>query len=119
MYPPRSVESRFLNLLVNAFQALESVPKEGGIIRIRTQRLGNEMLLEVADNGPGIPPKDLDKIFDPFFTTKDVGEGTGLGLSITHNIVVAHGGRIEVHSEFGNGAAFRVYLPLKNPKELP
>ena len=82
-----------------------------------TRRLGGEMLIEVADNGPGIPAEHLDKLFDPFFTTKDVGEGTGLGLSITHNIVTAHGGRIEVHSEFGKGACFRVYLPLKNPKE--
>jgi two-component system NtrC family sensor kinase len=106
-----------LNLLVNAYQALEGFHKEGGRIMIRTRRLAGEMLLEVADNGPGIPAEHLDKIFDPFFTTKDVGEGTGLGLSITHNIVTAHGGRIEVHSELGHGARFQVYLPLKNPKE--
>ncbi len=106
-----------LNLLVNAFQALESFNKEGGQIHVRTQRLGGEMLIEVADNGPGIAEENLDKLFDPFFTTKDVGEGTGLGLSITHNIVTAHGGRIEVRSEPGHGAAFRVYLPIKNPKE--
>jgi two-component system NtrC family sensor kinase len=117
-----------LNLLVNAFQALEGQNlegqnlegqnKEGGHIRIRTRRLGDEMLIEVSDDGPGIPAEHLDKVFDPFFTTKDVGEGTGLGLSITHNIVTAHGGRIEVHSEFGHGACFRIYLPLKNPKEI-
>jgi len=106
-----------LNLLVNAYQALEGFHKEGGRIKIRTRRLAGEMLIEVADNGPGIPAEHLDKIFDPFFTTKDVGEGTGLGLSITHNIVTAHGGRIEVDSEFGHGARFQVYLPLKNPKE--
>lgn len=106
-----------LNLLVNSFQALESFRKEGGIIQVRTRRGGGDMLIEIADNGPGIPAEHLDKLFDPFFTTKDVGEGTGLGLSITHNIVAAHGGRIEVCSEVGHGACFRVYLPLKNPKE--
>ncbi len=108
-----------LNLLVNAFQALETHRKEGGQICIRTRRNNEEMVIEVEDNGPGIPPEHLDKLFDPFFTTKDVGEGTGLGLSITHNIVTAHGGRIDVQSEFGKGARFRVYLPLKNPKEKP
>ena len=62
------------------------------------------MLLEISDNGPGIAAEHLPKLFDPFFTTKDVGEGTGLGLSISHNIVAAHGGRIEVDSDPGQGA---------------
>lgn len=106
-----------LNLLVNAFQALESFRKDGGHLWIRTRRMGGEMLLEVADDGPGISPENMDKLFDPFFTTKDVGEGTGLGLSITHNIVEAHGGHIEVDSEPGRGARFRVYLPIKNAKD--
>jgi C4-dicarboxylate-specific signal transduction histidine kinase len=106
-----------LNLLVNAFQALEGAHKEGGRIRIRTRQEGDDMLLEVADNGPGIPAEHMAKLFDPFFTTKDVGEGTGLGLSITHNIVTAHGGRIEVHSEPGQGARFRIHLPVQ-PKGL-
>ena len=74
-------------------------------------------MLEVADNGPGIAPENLPKLFDPFFTTKDVGEGTGLGLSISHNIVMAHGGRIEVGGSYGQGATFRVYLPLQPPRK--
>lgn len=106
-----------LNLLVNAFQAVESFRPEGGLIEIRTRRLAHELLLEVKDNGPGIVPEHQARLFDPFFTTKDVGEGTGLGLSITHNIVSAHGGRIEVESQPGHGACFRIYLPLKPIKE--
>ena len=88
---------------------------EGGRIAVRTQRVGGELEIAIADNGPGIPADVLDRIFDPFFTTKDVGEGTGLGLSISHSIVTGHGGRIEVDgkSELG-GARFRVYLPA-NP----
>jgi PAS domain S-box-containing protein len=103
-----------LNLLVNAFQAVEAHRPSGGRIAVRTGRQGNDMLLEVADNGPGIEPAHLPKLFDPFFTTKDVGEGTGLGLSISHNIIMAHGGRIEVESAPGHGATFRVYLPLQS-----
>ncbi len=100
-----------LNILVNAFQAIESHRKEGGEIRISTRRVGNELVFEVADNGPGIPTENLPKVFDPFFTTKDVGEGTGLGLSISHHIILAHGGRMEVHSQPGEGATFRIVLP--------
>ncbi len=107
-----------LNLLVNAFQALESYHKDGGgLIKLSTRRVGPDMLLEVADNGPGIPPEIIGKIFDPFFTTKDVGEGTGLGLHFTHTIVAAHGGRVEVQSDPGQGAIFRVYFPIQDPKD--
>jgi signal transduction histidine kinase len=103
-----------LNLLVNALQALEANPPQGQPprIRVRTRRLGDDMVIEVADNGPGIDPVIRERIFDPFFTTKDVGEGTGLGLSICHNIVTAHGGRIEVDSRPDAGTCFRVTLPL-------
>jgi two-component system, NtrC family, sensor kinase len=100
-----------LNLLMNAFQAVEAKPAGGGRIDITTRRAGDNVVLEIADNGVGIAPEHLGKIFDPFFTTKDVGDGTGLGLSISHNIVTAHGGRIEVDSRPDRGATFRVYLP--------
>jgi PAS domain S-box-containing protein len=104
----------FLNLLVNAQQAIETAARpEGGKITVRTKRLADEMLIEVSDTGCGIDPAHLPKLFDPFFTTKDVGEGTGLGLSIAHNIVRGHGGRIEVDSIPGKGTTFRVYLPLQ------
>jgi two-component system, NtrC family, sensor kinase len=101
-----------LNLLVNALQAIEAAGRDDGRITVLTQRLGEDMLIEVGDNGTGIAPDHLAKLFDPFFTTKDVGEGTGLGLSIAHNIIRAHGGRIEVDSQVGVGTRFRIYLPL-------
>jgi signal transduction histidine kinase len=102
-----------LNLLVNAVHAIESADRAGGgKITIATRRVGPHLLIEVADNGCGIDPKDQTKLFDPFFTTKPVGEGTGLGLSITHNIVTGHGGRIEVQSRHGEGSRFQVFLPL-------
>jgi signal transduction histidine kinase len=71
------------------------------------------VIVEVADDGCGIPADLLPRIFDPFFTTKPVGEGTGLGLSISHGIVVDHGGRIEVESTPGQGSRFRVILPVR------
>jgi PAS domain S-box-containing protein len=102
-----------LNLLVNSLQAIESTNhSDGGLIRVSSRNQNGEMLIEVADNGPGIPPEHLSKLFDPFFTTKPVGEGTGLGLSITHGIITGHGGRIEVDSRPGEGTTFRIYLPL-------
>jgi len=113
---PTQISQVILNLLVNAFQAVEAHRPEGGRIWVRTRRDGADLLLEIADNGPGIDPVHFAKLFDPFFTTKDVGEGTGLGLSISHNIVAAHGGRIEVGGSFGQGATFRVYLPLQAAK---
>jgi two-component system NtrC family sensor kinase len=72
-------------------------------------------MVEVAivDTGCGIPAQDLQRIFDPFFTTKGVGKGTGLGLSVSHGIVKAHGGAIEVESAVGDGATFRIYLPIE------
>jgi len=106
-----------LNLLVNAFQAVETSRPEGGRVALRTRRVGNELEIAIEDNGPGIPADVLARIFDPFFTTKDVGEGTGLGLSISHSIVTGHGGRIEVDGSGAlGGARFRVYLPA-NPAQ--
>ena len=101
----------FLNLLVNAADAIESK----GTITIRTGTQGAEAWVEVADTGRGIPPDHLRRIFDPFFTTKAVGKGTGLGLSVSYSIVQKHNGRIEVDSKVGQGSRFRVWLPLQQP----
>jgi PAS domain S-box-containing protein len=109
---PTQMSQVLLNLVINALQAVESARRgDQGWIRIATRQADRELVIEIADNGTGIDPDHLENIFDPFFTTKDVGEGTGLGLSISHNIVAGHGGRIEVHSQPGEGTTFRIYLP--------
>jgi signal transduction histidine kinase len=98
--------------LVNAMQAIEATGRVAGLIKIATLARGDEVILEVADDGCGIPVEILPRIFDPFFTTKPVGQGTGLGLAISHGIIVDHGGRIEVESTPGRGSRFRVFLPV-------
>lgn len=103
-----------VNLLINACQALEAMPaSHQGKIRVTVQPEGDEVIVEIADNGPGIAPTDLPCLFDPFFTTKDVRQGSGLGLWISHGIINAHGGRIEVQSQPGTGTCFRVTLPVR------
>ena len=109
---PAHINQVVLNLLVNAMQAIESTGRGGGRIAIETRAQGDEVVLEVADDGCGIPAETLPRIFDPFFTTKPVGQGTGLGLAISHGIVADHGGRIEVESTPGQGSRFRVILPV-------
>lgn len=106
---PSQLNQVFMNLLVNAGHAIE----EKGIITLRTGQIGEEVWVEIADSGKGIDPAHVKRIFDPFFTTKPIGQGTGLGLSLSYGIVQKHGGRIEVQSELGNGAAFRVCLPIR------
>lgn len=95
------------NLIDNAIDALQGK----GTLRIITRNENNFIMVEIADNGPGIPADVLPRIFDPFFTTKKVGEGTGLGLDITYRIVNQHGGTIEVRSKPGE-TRFIVRLPV-------
>ena len=97
-----------VNLLVNAGHATD----ENGHIGIRARMRGNEVVLQVSDDGHGIPPADLERIFDPFFTTKPVGVGTGLGLAIAFGIAQEHGGTIEVRSRVDEGTTFTVRLPI-------
>jgi two-component system, NtrC family, sensor kinase len=106
---PAQLNQVFMNLLVNAAQAMDHY----GVITIRTGCEGNWVRAEIADDGPGIKPEHLPRIFEPFFTTKPVGKGTGLGLSLSYGIVSQHGGRIEVDSTVGKGARFRVWLPIE------
>jgi PAS domain S-box-containing protein len=107
---PSQLNQVFMNLLVNAAQAIE----QRGEVTIRTGTFGqNEVWVEVADTGKGIPKENVNRIFEPFFTTKPVGKGTGLGLSLSYSIVLKHKGRFEVTSEVGKGSTFRVVLPIK------
>jgi len=101
----------FVNLLVNAAQALPEGAADRNRIRVATRELDDgRVAVEIEDTGCGILPRIRPRIFDPFFTTKPPGVGTGLGLSICHNIVTSLGGAIEVESEVGRGATFRVLL---------
>lgn len=102
----------FLNLLVNAAQAIEAGAAEANEVRVETAADANGWArIEIRDTGAGVPRELLPKIFDPFFTTKEPGVGTGLGLSICHSIATDVGGRIEVDSEPGRGSTFCVLLP--------
>jgi two-component system NtrC family sensor kinase len=98
-----------LNLVNNALHAMA---KDGGRLTVASEVDGPTIVIQVQDTGPGIPAAILERIFDPFFTTKPVGQGTGLGLSICYGIIKKMGGRIEVDSRVGQGATFRVVLPV-------
>ncbi|HET6280764.1 MAG TPA: response regulator [Polyangia bacterium] len=107
----------FLNLIVNAAQAIPEGNTDKNEIRVVTKRADNgdgngQVVVEVRDTGSGIPEAVLSKIFDPFFTTKPIGVGTGLGLAICHRIVLGMGGRIDVDSEVGKGTSIRITLPI-------
>ncbi|TXT30590.1 MAG: hypothetical protein FD131_1573 [Rhodocyclaceae bacterium] len=102
----------FMNLLVNAAQAIET----HGTITIRTGTTSDAVWIEIADTGRGIPPENLKRIFDPFFTTKAIGQGTGLGLSLAYSIVQKHHGKLEVSSEVDVGSCFRVEIPQRQPE---
>jgi signal transduction histidine kinase len=107
----RRLKQVFLNLCLNALQAMP----QGGTLTVRTERSDGGVAASFVDTGEGIPPQNLHRIFEPFFTTRPVDEGTGLGLSVSLGIVQAHGGRIEVQSQVGNGSTFVVWLPLEPP----
>lgn len=110
---PSQINQVVMNLVVNAAHAMG---EERGCITIRTGTAtggnGEQVWLEVADTGSGIPPHTLKRIFEPFFTTKPIGKGTGLGLSLSYGIVQKHHGHIDVQSVVGQGTTFRVTLPI-------
>ena len=107
---PRLLQQVFVNLIVNAEQAISS-RRDRGTLRIAVEASEGKIVFTFADDGPGISPENLAKIFDPFFTTKRPGGGTGLGLTICLAIVKEHGGTMEVQSTPEAGAEFRVILP--------
>jgi PAS domain S-box-containing protein len=105
---PGQLRQVFVNLLVNALQAVGHV----GTVRVETALDGERAVVRVRDDGGGILHEHRDRLFDPFFTTKAAGEGTGLGLYVSHEIVRGHSGEIAVISSPGKGATFEVRLPL-------
>jgi PAS domain S-box-containing protein len=108
---PDRIKQVILNLVLNARDAMP----EGGELHVTTEHdeTNDRVVIAVADQGAGIPPEVQDRVFDPFFSTKS--EGSGLGLFVSQNIVQEHGGRIDVESDVGQGATFRVSLPLTQP----
>jgi signal transduction histidine kinase len=105
---PTQLNQVFLNLLINAAQAIE----QQGEIRVTSGQEGDEAVVRITDTGIGMEPETLAKLFTPFFTTKPAGQGTGLGLSICYVIISRHQGRIDVESKPGRGTTFTVRLPL-------
>ncbi|MAI77857.1 MAG: hypothetical protein CL917_02850 [Deltaproteobacteria bacterium] len=117
---PMELKQVFMNLLVNAYQAIEEKLQGGegiGLIRIQTHRRQEGIEVSISDTGTGVSEADVRRIFDPFYTTKEVGMGTGLGLSTSYGIVKRHGGQISVESPPGEGARFTVWLPFEVPAE--
>jgi two-component system NtrC family sensor kinase len=109
---PHQIQQVLLNLVINAEQAMLAANGRGTLIVRTWHDVDREtVVLEVSDDGPGVPQDVQPKIFDPFFTTKEVGQGTGLGLTVAYAIVQEHGGRIDVRSGNGAGATFSVQLP--------
>jgi CheY-like chemotaxis protein len=120
---PHQVQQVLLNLIINAEQAMIAAHGRGTLI-LRTWHdpERDAVILEVNDDGPGVPDDVQPRIFDPFFTTKEVGKGTGLGLTVAYAIVQEHGGRLTVRSHDGGGASFFVELPVTEaglPAALP
>lgn len=104
----------FVNLILNSAQAIMSQHRDTlGLIQIVAHKSEQEIVIQVIDDGPGIPEENMLRIFEPFFTTKEIGQGTGLGLSISYDIIVnKHHGKIDVESEYGKGAVFTITLPI-------
>ncbi len=108
---PFELQQVFLNLLINALDAVAEADREGEI-KILGRVEGAELVVSISDNGIGMSEEQISQAFDFFYTTKEVGEGTGLGLSISHNVIQNHGGRIEIKSTPGEGTTMSVVLPL-------
>jgi signal transduction histidine kinase len=109
---PNQLNQVFMNLFINAAHAITG----NGEMRIKTFQKAGKVIIEISDNGRGIPPDQLKRIFDPGFTTKSRGVGTGLGLAISYNIIEKHNGEIGVESEVGKGTKFIIQLPIHQPK---
>jgi len=110
---PSRLSQVFLNLLVNAGQAIEEAGVQGGVVSLQARTCGERIVVDIVDNGPGISPENLKRMSQPFFTTKPIGKGTGLGLSISREILAAHGASLEISSSIGHGAKFSMSFPAR------
>jgi len=108
---PHQLQQVFLNVFSNAIHAMKTTHRHG-VLTVTSEQRGSDVVVEIDDDGPGIPSEHLGRIFDPFFTTKDTGSGTGLGLSLAIGIVEAHGGRMYAENLPGAGARLTVCLPV-------
>jgi len=106
------LEDIFINLVVNAMQALDVIDRTDKEIVVSTICQKEKAVIEISNNGPGIPPEDMEKLFDPFFTTRINSENMGLGLSIVQSIVIAHEGKVSVVNR-EDGVSFRVEFPRR------
>jgi signal transduction histidine kinase len=108
-----------MNLIDNAIDAIKMRYSDAtqGILTIKSDVVGNNVVIKISDNGCGMPEDVQRNIFDPFYTTKDVGKGTGLGLSITYGIMEKHNGTISVESEENVGTTFTIELPINQESE--
>jgi len=108
-------ESQFRQAIMNVLVNARQVMREGGAVALSSKAgPGGDIVVEIRDQGPGIPPENRDHIFEPFFSKR--AGGTGLGLAIARLMVEAHGGRIQVESEVGKGTTFRIRLPRRHDK---
>jgi len=107
------IQQVMVNLVVNAIQAMP----DGGRLTIATHHRDSKVVLRISDTGLGMTPEVRQRVFLPFFTTKEIDEGTGLGLAVAHGIVSAHGGKIGVESQPGQGSCFEVEIPVNGKDE--
>ncbi len=115
---PDQLGQVFSNLLINAQQALSQFAGRRKIkVATRYDRKHNNIIIKIADTGPGIPEKIRSRIFEPFFTTKEIGTGTGIGLAFCHRVIESHGGAIRVESQLGQGTTFFIRLPASGNSE--
>jgi PAS domain S-box-containing protein len=112
---PIGLRRVLLNLVINARDAVE---ESGNRITVRVEHTAGRAVLEVADDGPGIPPEAREHLFEPFFTLRRQGRGSGLGLAVVYSIVTTHGGEVDVRSAEGEGARFSIRLPLADATRL-
>jgi signal transduction histidine kinase len=111
---PVQLQQALMALVINACEAMEG----GGRVIVRTENAKEGVLLEVEDNGPGMPPEVAAHAFEPFFTTKTSGTGVGLGLSVVYGIIQRHGGSINTNKSPGGGCLFSITIPERSQGEI-